>query len=98
MGFFRDDETDVAEADDAEGGGGRVVGLEGEGMVGFEEEFGVPRAGGEDGLVHAAIDGDDVVEGHVADGFGGGAGAVAVENACTHMMSLVSPVTTSSGA
>lgn len=82
MSFSRDCETDVAEAEDGEGVGARVAGLGGEGVVRVTEAFGVGGAGGEGGVGHLAEDGDDVVEGHVADGFGGCACAVAVEDAC----------------
>ncbi len=82
VGFLGDGEADVAEADDAEGVGARVAGLGGEGVVGIVELGGVHGAAGEGGPGHVAEDGDDVVEGHVADRFGGGARAVAVEDAC----------------
>ena len=49
-------------------------------MVGQEEFLGVGGARGEGRPGHIAKDGDEVVEGHVGDGFGGGAGAVAVED------------------
>lgn len=38
------------------------------------------RASGEVGYGHASKNGDDVIEGHIGDGFGGGASRVAVEN------------------
>lgn len=82
VGFLRDDEADVAEADDAEGVVAGVAGDGGDVVVGVLKAGGGGGAGGEGGPGHGTEDGDDVVEGHVADGFGGGAGAVAVEDAC----------------
>ncbi len=38
------------------------------------------RASGKVGYRHASKNRDDVIEGHVGDGFGGGASRVAVEN------------------
>ena len=50
--------------------------------MGVEEFLGGAASGGEVGPGHVAEDGDDVVEGHVGDGFGGGPGAIAVDDAC----------------
>lgn len=49
-----------------------MCGLEGGGVAG---------ARGEVGPSHLAEDGEDVVEGHVGYGFGGGTGSVGVEDA-----------------
>ena len=59
----------------------RVVGQDRGAVVGVEEFLGGAAPGGEVGPRHIAEDGDDVVEGHVGDGFGGGACAVAVDDA-----------------
>lgn len=79
-GALRDCEADVAEADDAEGVVPWVVGYEGDGDMGFVEGGGGGGACGEGGGGRVREDADEVVEGCVGDGFGGGAQAVAVED------------------
>ena len=72
--------TDVAEADDAEGVGGGVVGDLGNGGVGGGEGFGGVGAGGQEGGGEMGEGAEDVEEAVVGDGFGGGVRAVAVED------------------
>lgn len=82
VGLLRDAEADVAEADDAEGVGAGVARDGREVVVRVVEAGGGAGARGEEGGGGVPEDGDDVIEGHVADGFGGGGPAVAVEDAC----------------
>lgn len=81
VGFARGAHADVAETDDAEGVRARVAGYGREVVVrGLELGWG-EGTGGKKGGGGLAEDGDDMVDCHVADGFGGRTGAVAVEDA-----------------
>lgn len=81
--FLSDHEADLAEADDAEGTATGVMGCGWDIVMSVEEDFLGEGAGGGSGLAHIAEDGDDVVEGRVTDGLGGGTRTVAVENPCS---------------